>query len=295
MASRPWWTASSSRRPYKSCNPDSILASPTTVTAFDLDGGRATRCAQRYVQEGRRFVVDVDLAKFFDRVNHDVLMGKLETRIGDRRMLGLIRRSLDAGVMVSGVVIERREGTPQGGPLSPLLANVLLDEVDKELERRGHAFVRYADDCNVYVRSRKAGQRVLAGLRKQYERLRLQVNEAKSAVDLAVRRQLLGFSFWVAAEGRIKLRLAGKALTAMKAKVRELSNRNRGRSVPAVTTELAGYLNGWRESFKLADTPDVFRDLDKWIRRRLTLSPAQAVETRENRVSRAAGAWNVGG
>jgi group II intron reverse transcriptase/maturase len=229
----------------------------------------AVRGAQRYVQEGRRFVVDVDLAKFFDRVNHDVLMGKLAQRIGDRRMLGLIRRYLDAGVMVSGVVIERHEGTPQGGPLSPLLANVLLDEVDKELERRGHAFVRYADDCNVYVRSRRAGERVLAGLRKLYDRLRLQVNEAKSAVDLAVRRQFLGFSFWVAAEGRIKLRVANKALTAMKAKVCELSNRNRGRSLPTVARDLAGYLNGWREYFKLAETPGVFSDLDKWIRHRL--------------------------
>jgi RNA-directed DNA polymerase len=229
----------------------------------------AVRRAQRYVQEGRRYVVDVDLAKFFDRVNHDVLMGKLEKRIGDRRMLGLIRRYLDAGVMVSGVVIERHEGTPQGGPLSPLLANVLLDEVDKELERHGHAFVRYADDCNVYVRSRRAGERVLAGLRRHYLRLRLQINEAKSAVDLAVRRKFLGYSFWVAAEGRIKLRVAGKALMAMKTKVRELSNRNRGRSLPTVAQDLAGYLNGWREYFKLADTPGIFSDLDKWIRHRL--------------------------
>ena len=229
----------------------------------------AVRCAQRYVQEGRRFVVDVDLAKFFDRVNHDVLMGKLENRIGDRRMLGLIRRYLDAGIMVSGVVIERHEGTPQGGPLSPLLANVLLDEVDKELERRGHAFVRYADDCNVYVRSRRAGERVLAGLRKLYDRLRLQVNEAKTAVDLTVRRTFLGFSFWVAAGSQVKLRVAGKALDAMKAKVRELSNRNWGRSLPTVTRDLAEYLRGWREYFKLAETPGVFSDLDKWIRHRL--------------------------
>jgi group II intron reverse transcriptase/maturase len=229
----------------------------------------AVRRAQGYVQEGRRWVVDVDLAKFFDRVNHDVLMGKLEARIGDTRMLGLIRRYLDAGVMVSGVVIERHEGTPQGGPLSPLLANVLLDEVDKELERRRHAFVRYADDCNVYVRSRRAGERVLVGLRTQYARLRLQVNEAKSAVDLAVRRTFLGFSFFVAAEGRIKVRVAGTALGAMKANVRELSNRNRGRSVPTVVADLAGYLNGWREYFRLADTPGVFRDLDQWIRHRL--------------------------
>ncbi|HZD66032.1 MAG TPA: group II intron reverse transcriptase/maturase [Acidimicrobiales bacterium] len=229
----------------------------------------AIRRAQRYVQEGRWWVVDVDLAKFFDRVNHDVLMGRLEKRIADRRMLGLIRRYLEAGIMASGVVIERHEGTPQGGPLSPLLANVLLDEVDKELERRGHAFVRYADDCNVYVRSRRAGQRVLAGLRTLYAQLRLQVNEAKSAVDLATRRDVLGFSFWVAAEGRIKVRVAGKALAVMKAKVREVTSRHRGRSLSSVTKELGAYLVGWREYFKLAETPGVLSDLDKWIRHRL--------------------------
>jgi group II intron reverse transcriptase/maturase len=213
--------------------------------------------------------VDIDLEKFFDRVNHDVLMGRLERRIADRRMLRLIRHYLEAGVMVSGVVIERHEGTPQGGPLSPLLANVLLDEVDKELEKRGHAFVRYADDCNVYVRSAKAGQRVLAGLRKQYAHLRLQINEAKSAVDLARRRKFLGFSFWVAKGGRVKLRVASKALGAMKAKVRELTSRNRGRSLRQVAGDVAGYLEGWRGYFALADTPSVFRDLDKWLRHRL--------------------------
>ena len=229
----------------------------------------AVRQAQRYVEGGRRWVVDIDLARFFDRVNHDVLMGRLARRIADRRILGLIRRYLDAGIMVSGVVIERHEGTPQGGPLSPLLANVLLDEVDKELERRGHAFVRYADDCNVYVRSRRAGVRVFAGLQKLYGQLRLQINESKSAVDLAVRRQLLGFSLWVAAEGRIKLRVASKALEAMRAKVCELTNRNRGRSLPRVARELREYLVGWREYFKPAATPGVFSDLDKWIRHRL--------------------------
>ncbi len=184
-------------------------------------------------------------------------------------MLGLIRRSLEAGVMTSGVVIEWHEGTPQGGPLSPLRANVLLDDVDKELERRGHAFVRYADDCTVSVRSRRAGQRVLAGLQKLYARLRLQINEAKSAVELAIRRQFLGFSFCVAATACVKLRVAGKALDAMQASVRELSGRNGGRRVPTVVRELAGCLTGWREYFKLADTPGIFRDLDPWIRHRL--------------------------
>jgi group II intron reverse transcriptase/maturase len=229
----------------------------------------AVRRAQAYIQGGRRWVVDVDLSKFFDRVNHDILMGRLERRIEDKRVLGLIRRYLEAGVMVSGVVVERQEGTPQGGPLSPLLANVLLDEVDKELERRGHAFVRYADDSNVYVRSRRAGERVLAGLRKLYAGLKLRINEDKSAVDYATRRDFLGYSFWVAAGKVVKLRVAGKALGAMKERVRGITRRNGGRSLPRVAEELKGYLLGWKEYFKQADTPGVFSDLDKWIRHKL--------------------------
>src|SRR5438034_8874677 len=189
---------------------------------------QAVRAAQRYIQSGRRWVADVDLAKFFDRVNHDVLMERLSRRIADGRVLRLIRRYLKAGVMVSGVVVERHEGTPQGGPLSPLLANVLLDEVDKELERRGHAFVRYADDLNVYVRSKKAGERVYEGLKKLFGKLRLEVNEEKSAVDLAVRRDFLGYGFWVAEGRRIRRRVARKALGAMKERVREITNRNGG-------------------------------------------------------------------
>ena len=188
----------------------------------------AVMAAKRYLEEGRRFVVDVDLEKFFDRVNHDVLMGRLAKRIPDRRVLGLIRRYLDAGVMVNGVVMERAEGTPQGGPLSPLLANVLLDEVDKELEKRGHAFVRYADDGNVYVRSRRAGLRVMALLRQLFGQLRLRVNEAKSAVDLAWKRKILGYSFWVGAGRTVKLRVAGKALAVMKDRVRRITRRSGG-------------------------------------------------------------------
>ena len=157
----------------------------------------AVREAQQYMQEGRRWVVDVDLEKFFDRVNHDVLMGRLAKRIEDKRMLRIIRLDLEAGVMAKGVVMERYKGTPQGGPLSPLLANVLLDEADKELERRGHAFVRYADDCNVYVRSKRTGERVMQALKRQYGKLRLQVNEEKSAVARVWDRQFLGYSFWV--------------------------------------------------------------------------------------------------
>jgi RNA-directed DNA polymerase len=229
----------------------------------------AVRQAQRYIQDGIRWVVDVDLEKFFDRVNHDVLMGKLENRIGDRRMLRIIRRYLEAGVLAEGVVVERHEGTPQGGPLSPLLANVLLDEVDKELERRGHCFVRYADDCNVYVRSKRAGERVLAALRRKYAKLRLRVNEEKSTVARVWDRKFLGYSFWVAKGKVVKLRVAPKALEELKQRVRRITRRSGGRSMEQVTAELGAYLRGWKEYFKLSDTPGIFLDLDKWIHRRL--------------------------
>jgi group II intron reverse transcriptase/maturase len=225
--------------------------------------------AQRYIEEGRRGVVDVDLEKFFDRVNHDVLMGRLAKRIEDKRMLRLIRRYLEAGVMTGGVVIERHEGTPQGGPLSPLLANVLLDEVDKELEKRGHAFVRYADDCNVYVRSRRAGERVLTFPRKKYGDLRLRINEEKTAVARVITREFLGIAFWRGAGGRLRRRVADKALEAMKSRVREITGRSRGRSVRQVVEELRRYLTGWRAYFRMAETPEIFRQLDEWIRHRL--------------------------
>ena len=229
----------------------------------------AVRAAQRYIQEGRRWMVDVDLEKFFDRVNHDVLMGRLAKRMGDVRLLGLIRRYLEAGVMADGVVTERHEGTPQGGPLSPLLANVLLDDVDQELERRGHAFCRYADDCNVYVRSKRAGEDVMRTLRRLYARLRLRVNEAKSTVARPWGRKFLGYSFWVAKGGEVKRGVARQALEAMKDRVRAMTGRNRGRSLEQVSQDLRGYLVGWREYYRLADTPGVFRDLDKWVRHRL--------------------------
>jgi group II intron reverse transcriptase/maturase len=225
--------------------------------------------AQRYVQEGRRIVVDVDLEQFFDHVNHDVLMGRLAKKIGDRRVLGLIRRYLEAGILAQGIATERHEGTPQGGPLSPLLANVLLDEVDKELEKRGHAFVRYADDCNVYVRTRRAGERVMALLRRLYSNLRLRVNEAKSAVDLAINRKLLGYSFWVAPGRVVKRRVAKKALAKMKEQVRFITKRNGGRSIKQIVARLSSYLAGWKEYFRLADTPRTFAELDEWLRHRL--------------------------
>ncbi|MES1178819.1 MAG: group II intron reverse transcriptase/maturase [Myxococcales bacterium] len=225
--------------------------------------------AQRFIQGGRRIVVDVDLEQFFDRVNHDVLMGRLEKRIGDRRVLRLIRRYLEAGMLANGVATERHEGTPQGGPLSPLLANVLLDEVDKELEKRGHSFVRYADDCNVYVRSRRAGERVMGLLQRLYTRLKLRINEAKSAVDIATNRKLLGYSFWNAPGRTGKCRIAKKALEAMKDRVRLITRRTVGRSIERVAAELRSYLVGWKEYFRLAETPNIFRELDQWIRHRL--------------------------
>ena len=229
----------------------------------------AVREAQRYIQGGKRVVVDVDLEKFFDRVNHDVLMGRLAKRIGDKRMLGLIRRYLTAGMMAEGVVMERNEGTPQGGPLSPLLANVLLDEVDRELEKRGLSFVRYADDLNIYVGSKRAGEDALQTLRRLYTRLRLRINEAKSAVARPWDRKFLGYSFWVAKGQKVKCRVAPKALKAMKARVRELTNRNRGRSMKTIYVELRKYLTGWKAYFQLAETPGIFGSMDEWIRHRL--------------------------
>ena len=225
--------------------------------------------AQQYVQEGRRIVVDVDLEKFFDTVHHDVLMGRLEKRLDDKRVLVLIRRFLQAGVMVHGVVMERQEGTPQGGPLSPLLANFLLDEVDKELEKRGHAFVRYADDCNVYVRSQRAGERVLKSLRGLFGRLRLRINEGKSAVAPATSRKFLGFSLWNNRKGQVCRRVADKAMATMKDRVRGLTRRVAGQSLDDVVEELAKYLRGWKGYFRLAETPRVFDEVDGWIRHRL--------------------------
>ena len=229
----------------------------------------AVCAAQRYIQEGRRWVVDVDLAQFFDRVNHDLLMERLAKRIADPRVLGLIRRYLEAGIMANGVVMERYEGAPQGGPLSPMLANVLLDEVDKELEKRGHAFCRYADDCNVYVRSRRAGERVMAALTRLYGRLKLRVNPEKSAVARVWERKFLGFSFWVAPGRVVRRRVAPQALKKMKDRVRHITRRNGGRSLKAVGAELGEYLAGWNDYFHLAETPGVFRDLDQWIGHRI--------------------------
>ena len=229
----------------------------------------AVLAAQSYVQSGRRIVVDVDLEKFFDRVNHDILMDRLQQRIADPGVIRLIRAYLDSGIMSDGLVQQRMMGTPQGGPLSPLLANVLLDEVDRELERRGHCFVRYADDANVYVRSRRAGERVMALLRRLYGKLRLTVNETKSAVDSVFGRKFLGYSFWVAPGGVIKRKVAVKPLMTFKQRIRQLTSRNGGRSLPDVVDRLRSYVLGWRAYFRLAQTPKVWRELDKWLRHRV--------------------------
>lgn len=228
----------------------------------------AILAAQRYVAEGRGIVVDIDLEKFFDRVHHDVLMSRLARRIEDRRLLGLIRRYLEAGMLADGVVVERREGTPQGGPLSPLLANVLLDEVDKELERRGHAFARYADDCNVYVRSLKAGERVMNFLREKFASLHLRLNESKSAVGPVWGRKFLGFHLY-RHNGEVKRGVSAHALDAFKRRVRELTRRVVGQSLASVIATLNPYLRGWRAYFRPTQQVSVLRDLDGWIRRRL--------------------------
>ena len=230
----------------------------------------AVLAAQAYVQSGRRIVVDVDLEKFFDRVNHDILIERLRKRVPDQGVLRLIRAYLNSGILDGGLVMQRHEGTPQGGPLSPLLANVLLDEVDKELERRGHCFVRYADDCNVYVHSRRAGERVMALLRRLYARLRLRINEAKSRVSsVFAGRKFLGYSFWVAPKGGIKRTVAKKALETFKQRVRQLSRRSCGRSLQQVVERLSSYLEGWKGYYRLAQTSRVWQMLDEWLRHRL--------------------------
>ncbi len=229
----------------------------------------AVKAARSYVQSGKRVVVDVDLAKFFDRVNHDILIDRLQRRIDDAGVIRLVRAYLNAGIMDGGVVLDRHLGTPQGGPLSPLLANVLLDEVDKALEARGYSFARYADDCNVYVGSNKAGQRVMALLRRLYAQLRLQINEAKSAVASAFGRKFLGYALWVAKGKEVKCAVAKKALDNFKARVRQLARRSGGRSLEQVVDKLRPYLLGWKAYFGMAQTPRVWRALDEWLRHRL--------------------------
>jgi RNA-directed DNA polymerase len=229
---------------------------------------QAVAQAQQYVAAGCGWVVDLDLEKFFDRVNHDQLMGQLAKRITDRRLLRLLRAFLTAGVLADGLVSPTDEGTPQGGPLSPLLSNLVLDALDRELERRGHRFVRYADDCNIYVRSERAGQRVMASITHFLTtRLKLRVNRAKSAVAPPGERTFLGFSFTRPPASR--RRLAPSTLTRLKARVRELTRRTRGVSLETMVQQLGIYLRGWHGYFDFCQTPTVLQDLDSWIRRRL--------------------------
>lgn len=229
----------------------------------------AVKAARAYVQAGKRVVVDVDLAKFFDRVNHDILIDRLTKRIDDAGVVRLVRAYLNAGIMDSGVVVERHLGTPQGGPLSPLLANVLLDEVDKALEARGYSFARYADDCNVYVGSMKAGQRVMAMLRRLYAGLQLQINEAKCAVGSALGRKFLGYELWLANGREVKCAVAHKAEADFKARIRQLTRRSGGCSLEQVVQRLRPYVLGWKAYFGLAQTPKIWRELDEWLRHRL--------------------------
>jgi RNA-directed DNA polymerase len=229
---------------------------------------QAVERAQAYIASGYGIVVDIDLEKFFDRVNHDILMGLVAKRVADKRILKLIRGFLTAGVMEGGLVSPTEEGTPQGGPLSPLLSNLMLDVLDKELEKRGHRFVRYADDCNIYVRSLRAGERVMAGIEKFLaKRLKLKVNKAKSAVAKSRVRKFLGFSYTSGKEPR--RRVAPQALARFKARVRELTRRTRGQSLARIVKELSVYLRGWLGYFGFCQTPSVLRALDEWIRRRL--------------------------
>src|SRR6202140_5382231 len=229
---------------------------------------QAVARAQEYIASGHGFVVDLDLEKFFDRVNHDILMGLVAKRVTDKRILKLIRGFLTAGVLIDGLVGPTEEGTPQGGPLSPLLSNLMLDVLDKELEKRGHCFVRYADDCNIYVRSQKAGERVLAGIERFLEkRLKLKINKAKSAVAKPSVRKFLGFSFTGGTAPR--RRIAPQAIVRFKARVRELTRRTGGRSLAQIVKELSVYLIGWRGYFGFCQTSSVLAKLDRWLRRRL--------------------------
>ena len=233
-------------------------------------GHDAVREARSYVQKGYRWVIDMDLEKFFDKVNHDRLMRTLSQRIKDPRVLKVIRRYLQAGVMEDGLVSPNLEGTPQGGPLSPLLSNIVLDELDKELEKRGLHFVRYADDCNIYVRSKRAGIRVMKSITKFIEgKLKLKVNEQKSAVDRPWKRKFLGFSFTV--HKNPKIRVSTDSVKRFKQRIRELTSRKKSIAMDRRIGKLNQYLVGWLGYYQLAETPSLFKKLDSWIRRRLRM------------------------
>lgn len=229
----------------------------------------AMRQAQEYTQAGYEWVVDIDLEKFFDRVNHDMLMARVAREVKDKRVLKLIRAYLNSGVMINGVVMETEEGTPQGGPLSPLLSNIMLDDLDKELEERGHRFVRYADDCNIYVKTQRAGERVMESVRQFLEKkLKLKVNPNKSKVDRATRVKFLGFSFYKR-KGEMLIRVASRSLERFCEKLRRLTKRTRSGKLEDIIQEINRYTIGWIGYYWQANTPSVYEGLDSWIRRRL--------------------------
>ena len=243
---------------------------------------QAVAQAQRYIAEGNGWVVDLDLEKFFDRVNHDKLMGQIAKRVEDKRLLKLIRAFLNAGVMENGLVSPSGEGTPQGGPLSPLLSNLVLDDLDRELERRGHRFVRYADDSNIYVRSERAGQRVMESVTRFItQKLKLKVNEAKSAVGRPQERKFLGFSFTEGPE--VKRVIAPKALDRFKHRVREITRRAKSVSMKTTVAELAPYMRGWRTYFGFCETPEVLMNLTRWVRLRLRAAMWRQWKTQRRR------------
>jgi RNA-directed DNA polymerase len=230
---------------------------------------QAIQQAQEYVQEGYEWVVDIDLEKFFDRVNHDMLMARVARVVADKKVLKLIRAFLKSGVMVNGVVLDTEEGTPQGGPLSPLLSNIMLDDLDKELEQRGHKFVRYADDCNIYVKTRRAGERVMESVKAFLEqKLKLKVNPKKSKVDRATRVKFLGFSFYKR-KGEVLIRVAARSLERFREKLRRLTKRTRSGKLEEIIHDINQYTMGWMGYFWQANTPSVFDELDEWIRRRM--------------------------
>ena len=229
----------------------------------------AIKQSETYINQGYKWVVDMELEKFFDKVNHNILMGKLEKKIKDKRLLKLIRKYLESGVLINGIKVSSEEGTPQGGPLSPLLANIMLDDVDKELEKRGHKFCRYADDCNIYVKSKRAGLRVMDSITRIIENeLKLKVNKDKSAVDIVSKRKFLGFSFYFV-KGVAKIRIHEKSIKRFKEKVKSITNRNRGISMDLRLLKLNDSIKGWINYFGIANAKRKLLELDKWIRRRL--------------------------
>lgn len=266
------------------------IVEPTfSASSYGFRPGRSAhqvlRAAKHYVQEGRAWVVDMDLEKFFDRVNHDILMSRVARHVDDERVLKLIRRYLEAGLMRDGVATARNKGTPQGGPLSPLLSNILLTDWDRELEKRGHAFCRYADDCNIYVRSEAAGQRVMARMQAFLEgRLKLQVNAAKSACARPWKRTFLGYTL-TNAGGRVRFKVAPHSVARLTGRVRELLRQGRGRSLTRSIETLNPVLRGWIGYFQLSESKAVWKDLDGWLRRRLRCLLWRQAKTRQRRTA----------